>query len=209
MSAHVLVKICGITRVEDAIAASELGADFLGMIFVPSSARCISSSTACRIREALERRSSRAKLVGVFRNAPLESMSEIASQVPLDFVQLHGEEDPSLNHEIAVPVIKAFRVADSVPDTSAWRDAAFHLYDAFSPRADGGSGESFDWTLLESLRPSRPSFVAGGLDAGNVREALRVTRAAGVDVASGVESAPGVKSRERLERFFESVRSHS
>lgn len=206
--ADVLVKICGVTRVEDALAASGLGADFIGMIFVPSSARCVSVATARAIREALDQASSRAKLVGVFRNAPLESISGIVSDIALDFVQLHGEEDPVLNREIAVPVIKAFRVDESLPDTSPWRDAAFHLYDSFSQRAAGGTGETFDWTLLESMRPSRPFFVAGGLNPGNVGDALRVTQAAGVDVASGVESSPGVKSRELLESFFRIVRSH-
>lgn len=181
------VKICGITRADDAAFAEELGADYLGFIFVRESPRYIEPERVPR--------TSRAKRVGVFRNAPAEEVRRIAAIARLDLVQLHGEETYALD----LPTIKAFQVRDALPETET--HAQYVLFDS-----GGGTGRTFDWTLLAGYARSKPFFLAGGITPGNVAAAIAAARPYAIDVASGVESRPGVKDFVRLKRLFEAIR---
>jgi phosphoribosylanthranilate isomerase len=215
-----LVKICGLTRPDDALAAARSGADFLGMVFAAGSKRRVDERTAKeivsfvrgRIREMNARRAQTPqcgpadmvecpRFVGVFANEEPATMNRCAIEVGLDLVQLHGDENPSVIGRLDRPAIRAMRIGTSMPDVSVWEKADWMLFDA----AAGGSGESFDWSLLRGVE--RRFLLAGGLTPDNVAEALSVTGAAGADVASGVESAPGVKDKEKVRRFIEAARS--
>jgi phosphoribosylanthranilate isomerase len=206
------IKICGITSVADAEAAMDLGADMLGLNFYPQSPRCIPLEQAQEIAHA---KPGRVKLVGVFVNMNLSEVLRIARAVPLDAVQLHGDESPADCEAVAAEfsVIRALKVDAGF---SAGRAAQFAvcrglLLDTPSA-AHGGSGECFDWTSVEweSVRRALPLaklILAGGLDAGNVAEAIAVAHPGAVDVCSGVESAKGIKSVEKMREFVAAVRA--
>jgi phosphoribosylanthranilate isomerase len=218
-----LVKVCGITRLEDAIAASDLGAAFLGFVFAPSSPRCISAEKAGAIAAALrgyekqkndgaavgarcapaERRATR--LVGVFVDQPAAEIRSIVDRVKLDLVQLHGAEPEEMSDELGVPVIKAIRVAGDAPDWSRYAAAEWLLLDTHRAGQHGGTGEAFDWSLVR--RGGRRFFLAGGLRPSNVVEAIAAVAPDAVDVSSGVESSPGIKDHEKLTKFFEEIRA--
>ena len=201
------VKICGITNVEDARAAVELGAWALGMIFHDDSPRRCDLEEAAAIATAFRRK---AELVGVFVNAPLDRVMEVLDSVPLTILQLHGDEGPSYCHEArrraGVKLMKAARVHDgaAVRALSAYR-TDFHLMDSHVPGTWGGTGQRFDWKLAAEHPHEPPMVLSGGLDPDNVAEAIEVAKPFAVDVASGVEAAPGRKDPELLRRFFESV----
>lgn len=203
------VKVCGITRVEDAELAAELGAWALGMIFYEASPRSCSLEQAQAITARLRRR---VELCGVFVNAPLERVLQMSEQLALDLVQLHGDEGPSYCAEVArrtgARVIKAAQVSGpgEVRDIERFH-VDFHLLDARarSPQRSalrGGTGESFDWTLLERRRSRVPLILSGGLDSGNVAEAITLAHPYAVDTASGTETAPGRKDPQKLRSFF-------
>jgi phosphoribosylanthranilate isomerase len=201
------VKICGLTNVEDARAAVELGAWAVGMIFYEGSPRRCGLEDAATIAAALRRK---VELVGVFVNAPLDDVIHTLDSVPLTILQLHGDEGPSYCDEAArrtgLKLMKAARVRDraGVRGLSAYR-TDFHLIDSHVPGTWGGTGERFDWELA-SAHPRRPPLVlSGGLTPDNVAEAIAVGRPFAVDVASGVEAEPGRKDPGKLERFFASV----
>lgn len=199
------IKICGITRTEDAQLCSELSADYLGFIFVESSPRYIKPERAAAIVSALPDEA-RPKIVGVFRDQSPEEVQRIAAAVPLDFVQLHGNES---NEDIAlidVPVIKALRVGDMLPATTAHQNAEWLLFDTLDDRRGGGTGKRFDWSLLNIYERSRPFFLAGGISPENVAAAISLVRPAAVDVSSGVESEAGIKDATKLRTLFERVR---
>jgi phosphoribosylanthranilate isomerase len=197
------IKICGITRLEDALFAARLGADYLGFIFVPASPRCVTSAMARRIAEAVRESGAATKLVGVFRNETPSEINRIVASAGLDLAQLHGDEPDDQLRVIAVPVIKAFRVGDTLPDTSAHDHAAMLLFDSLDDRRAGGTGRRFDWTLLVAYPRTRPFFLAGGLNPDNVAAAISAVRPMAIDIASGVEESPGIKSHERIEQLFE------
>ena len=187
------VKICGITRTEDAIAAAGLGASYLGFIFVKESPRCVTPEQALGLRHAAV--SARVpKIVGVFRNESRESVREIAHFVGLDLVQLHGDESYALD----LPTIRAFHVKDTLPDAQTTAD--YVLFDS-----GGGTGRTFDWSLLDRYARTKPFFLAGGITPENVAEAVERTRPFAVDVASGVEASPGVKDHQKLRALFERI----
>ncbi len=201
------VKICGITRREDAELALAGGAWAIGLNFAPESRRRVDVETAAEIATALRRR---CEVAGVFVNAPLDDVLATLGSVPLTLLQFHGEEGPSYCAEAArrtgLKVMKAMPAKDAhaVQALSAYR-TDFHLLDAYVPGTHGGTGERFDWELA-AAHPGRPPLVlAGGLTPDNVEEALAVARPFGVDVAGGVEAAPGIKDPDRLRRFFEVV----
>lgn len=179
------VKICGITRQEDADLAIELGADYLGFIFVKESPRYVAVPPATK---GVPR-------VGVFRNASPDEILITAEAAKLDLVQLHGDETYTLD----LPTIKAFHVHDTLPDTSGTR-ADYILFDT-----GGGTGRTFDWDLLAGYPRTKPFFLAGGINPDNVAEAIARTHPFAVDVASGVESAPGIKDHDKLRRLFEAM----
>jgi phosphoribosylanthranilate isomerase len=208
----VQIKICGITRVADAEAAIELGAHMLGLNFYPRSPRCVSLPQAQQIARAV---AGRAQLVGVFVNMDVSAVLEIARQVPLEAVQLHGDESVADCEAIAAefPVIRALKVDAAFGPALAAQYASCRALLLDTPCAGhGGSGESFDWEAVpwESVRGAVPHallLLAGGLDAGNVGRAIAIARPGAVDVCSGVESEKGIKSVEKMREFVAAVRA--
>jgi phosphoribosylanthranilate isomerase len=201
------VKICGLTRPQDAELAVACGAWAIGMIFYEGSKRRIDVETAAAIATSHRRR---CEVAGVFVNAPLDDVLATLGSVPLTLLQFHGDEGPSYCAEAArrsgLKVMKAARVKDAhaVKALSAYR-TDFHMLDAHVPGTYGGTGERFDWELA-AAHPGRPPVVlSGGLTAANVGEAQSIVHPFAVDVASGVESAPGVKDPDRVRAFFEAV----
>jgi phosphoribosylanthranilate isomerase len=201
------VKICGITNLEDARAAVDLGAWAIGMIFHDGSPRRCEVEAAAAIGAALRRK---VELVGVFVNAPLDEVTGVLENVPLTIVQLHGDEGPSYTEEArrrtGLKLMKAARVRDGATARalSAYR-TDFHLMDSHVPGTWGGTGRRFDWKLAGEHPHEPPLVLSGGLDPENVAEAIEVVSPFAVDVASGVEAEPGRKDPEKLRRFFESV----
>jgi len=207
------VKICGLTRLEDAQLAVELGAWALGMIFYEPSPRRCSLEQAALIAAALRRK---AELCGVFVNAPLEQVERTVEQVGLTMVQLHGDEGPAFCDEVArrtgARVVKAVQVADAgdVRDSGRYH-VDYHLFDtkasgAGSRSLRGGTGETFDWTLLGIRRSKVPLILGGGLTPENVGGAIESVGPYAVDTASGTERAPGHKDHPKLRAFFAAVR---
>ncbi len=201
------VKICGLTDPADARRAVELGAWALGMVFWPQSARVCTVEVAEQIGAEQRRR---AELAGVFVNATLDEVAQTADRVGLSLLQLHGDEGLSYCQEAArrtgCRVIKAARV-HSAAQVQALRSfrTDFHLLDAYSPHAPGGTGESFDWTLAKLHPRTPPLLLSGGLTPDNVGTAIAAARPFAVDTASGTESAPGVKDPAKLKAFFGAV----
>jgi phosphoribosylanthranilate isomerase len=201
------VKICGLTALEDAHLAADLGAWALGMIFWPDSPRSCSIEQAEAIGAQLHRR---VELAGVFVNASLDHVAETADICRFTLLQLHGDEGPSYCQEAArrtgCRVIKAARVRDAadVQAIRAYR-TDFHLLDTHSERAPGGTGESFDWELARLHPGDPPPILSGGLTADNVGQAIAAVRPYGVDSASGTEAEPGRKDPAKLTAFFGAV----
>jgi phosphoribosylanthranilate isomerase len=201
------VKICGITNVEDAHAAVELGAWAIGLIFHEDSPRRCELEEAAAIASSLKRK---VELAGVFVNRPLDEVVAVLESVPLTIVQLHGDEGPSYCDEArrrtGLKLMKAARVRDgaAVRSLSAYR-TDFHLMDSHVPGTWGGTGQRFDWRLAAEHPRQPPLVLSGGLDPENVAGAIEVARPFAVDVASGVEAEPGRKDPDKLRRFFDSV----
>jgi phosphoribosylanthranilate isomerase len=199
MRAQTHVKICGITRLEDARSAEDAGADAIGFIFVPNTKRFVSTALASSISRSLGPFIAK---VGVFRDATLEEILETLEVVRLTAVQLHGSEADAVADEVAhhVAVIRAVSYGDVLPKAET-----LHI-DGLEP----GSGQAFDWNALDTsvLRGQR-WILAGGLNPENVAAAIHALNPWGVDVSSGVESAPGVKDRAKIEAFVRAVASES
>jgi len=204
----VRVKICGVTRLEDALAAARLGADAVGFNFWPRSKRYLPPGAALAI---VRRLPPFVTAVGVFVDPTLDEVVRAAADSGIGVAQLHGDETPELCRSLPLPVLKAIRVADaSSLDLLAVYETAVQgfLLDSASS-GYGGSGTAFDWSLAARAARERPVVLAGGLHPGNVAEAVRAVRPWGVDVASGVESAPGVKDPEKMRAFLEGAREAS
>jgi len=202
------IKICGITRPEDAVLAATLGADFLGMIFVPGSPRYLTAAQAAEIVRAVrENVQSPPRFVGVFRNAAPETLRETAAVAGLDVLQLHGAESEDDIRAAGLPVIKGLHVGDTLPPTDAHPSAEWLLFDTLHGQQSGGTGKRFDWQLLDPYPRTKPFLLAGGINPGNVADAIRVVRPDAIDLASGVESAPGIKDHDTLRILFERVRT--
>lgn len=199
-----IVKICGITRPEDAEAAVEAGADWIGLNFWPRSRRHVGVDRAVEIAAAIP---GDVKKVGVFVNAAAPLVEEIIARVGLDLVQLHGDEDPDYCRAFAGRYLRAFRVATAADlrHLDAF-DCDVVLLDA--PQAEyGGGGVTGDWSLARKARGAgKKILLAGGLTPDNVAAAVRDVRPFGVDVASGVESGPGVKDVELMQRFVRAAK---
>jgi len=201
------IKICGITREEDALFSAERGADFLGFIFVPGTPRYIDPDRAADIAASVRATHETApQFVGVFRDSSVEYIREIVAAVGLDLVQLHGSERDDVAAGAGVPAIKALRIADTLPDTSACPSASWLLFDTYDAHRAGGTGRRFDWSLLAGYERHKPFFLSGGLSPDNVAAAISLVRPDAIDVASGVEASPGVKDHAALGRLFERVR---
>ncbi len=192
------VKVCGLTRPEDACLAWELGASALGFIFHPASPRAVTARRACEIRRTLPRE---AFCVGVFVDVDPGRINAIAEVAGLDAIQLHGRETPRACAAIERPVIKLLRAEDE-SRLDAFPVAAF-LLDATHPTLAGGTGLRADWNLAARLARRRPLILAGGLTPANILEASAAVRPAGLDVCSGVESAPGIKDAALLKALLE------
>ncbi len=196
----VKVKICGITRVEDALAAVRLGADALGFNFWPRSKRYLPPADA---RAIVRRLPAFVTPVGVFVDPTRDEVLRAVDQAGIAVAQLHGDEEPALCASLPVPVLKGIRLSGpkAVAQLAAYEVMGF-LLDA--PSAGyGGSGTTCDWSLAAEVARELPVVLAGGLHPDNVAEAVRVVRPWAVDVASGVESAPGVKDGARMRLFVE------
>lgn len=196
-----LVKICGITRYDDARLALDLGAWAIGLIFYPPSPRAI---TPDRARALLAKLPRSTLAVGVFVDSPLEEVNEIAERIGLRGVQLHGGEPPEYAAAVkAEEVIVAFRVQPGF-DPSQIREYRGRriLLDAYREGVPGGTGATFDWSVARAVQEKTPIILAGGLTPDNAAEAIRTVRPEGIDLSSGLESRPGEKDPEKLRRLF-------
>jgi phosphoribosylanthranilate isomerase len=199
------VKICGLTRVEDARAAAQAGADFLGFVFYPPSPRYVGPEAARRIIDTIRPTSSLIRTVGVFVDESLDAIRQTSRHSGLDYVQLHGSEPPEMASALmaeGLGTIKAFRVRDgaSLDGVARYRVTAY-LLDAYVPGEAGGTGTTFDWALVAQAKAHGRVILAGGLNAENVAAAVRATDPWGVDVSSGVETEPGRKDTDKIRRF--------
>lgn len=199
------VKICGITRLEDARAAVAAGADAIGFVFAPTSPRAVSIEQARAIAAAVP---PFVTTVGLFVDAAPEAIRAVLTRVPLALIQFHGSEAPDQCGLYGRAYIKAIRMHDAVDvsiEEKRYADAAGLLLDAFVPDRAGGSGRVFDWSRVPGHRV-KPIVLAGGLTPENVGEAIRRVRPDAVDVSSGVEAAHGIKDHARIAAFMRAVR---
>ena len=202
----VRIKICGITDLEDALLAADLGADALGFIFYPPSPRSVSPDTA---RGIIAQLPPLVTTVGVFVDEDAATVKELAVAAGLDWLQLHGRETPEYCRSLDRRVIKAFRIQDekSFASLAAYRGAAqAFLLDTYKKGQVGGTGEVFNWDLARRARQYGPIILAGGLTPANVARAIAAAQPQAVDVASGVEARPGKKDPEKLKAFFAAVK---
>ena len=203
------IKICGITNVEDAYAAVDLGADALGFIFVPNTPRYIEPQDAARVISKLAPFVTK---VGVFADEPLENISQIIGTCGLNAIQLHGSETPEYCDNIRARgraiIIKSFRVKgqNSLSPIPEYKVSAY-LLDTYVKGKKGGTGETFNWNLAIEAKKYGRIIIAGGLTPGNVAEAVRHVQPYAVDVGSGVEAIPGRKDHAKIRAFIENVRS--
>ncbi len=197
------VKICGITRLEDALAAVRLGVDALGFNFWPRSKRYLPPAAA---RDIVRRLPPLVTAVGVFVDPSRDEVLRAVDASGVGVAQLHGDESPELCLSLPLPVLKAIRVVDagSLVQLASY-DVRGFLLDTPGP-GYGGSGRTFDWSLVAEVARELPIVLAGGLTPENVGEAVRVVHPWAVDVASGVESAPGVKDEDRMRRFIDAAK---
>ena len=198
------VKICGITRLSDALHAVEHGADALGFIFWPGSPRYVAPARAAEIIAALP---AGVAAVGVFVNESVNGIREVVAQTGITTVQLHGDEPPAYAGALGWPVLRSVDAESAEGTLAAWPADTTFLVDAADPVRRGGTGKTVDWRRAAALARSRRVVLAGGLDAENVAEAIAAVRPYGVDVSSGVEDAPGVKNADKVARFLASARS--
>ena len=203
------VKICGITTLEDARFASGALADYLGFIFYSESPRYVDPAKAGAIINWIEG----PKKVGVFVNQPLDDVNSIATQTGIDLVQLHGNESPEYCNLVDLPVIKAFHVSDGTSSdelkerVEIYRECTeFFLFDTKIDSEWGGTGKTFNWNLIRDISGDHPFFLAGGLQAGNVEQAIKEVNPSVVDLSSGLEEAPGLKDFKKIEEFFDVMR---
>lgn len=206
------IKICGISTLEDALAAVEAGADLLGFNFYPPSPRFISIETCAYLVSALKERGYAGPLVGVFVNEGPEQIETILDTCGLDLAQLHGDEPPEALARLDKRAFKALRpsgpddLQESLqrytpnPTLPAW------LIDSYRPGTYGGTGQTADWSMARHLAQQAPILLAGGLHPENVAEAIRQVQPWGVDIASGVESAPGRKDAQKMRALVQAVR---
>jgi|SRR5829696_6673922 len=194
------VKICGVMAIEDAVAAAELGASAIGLLFWPGSPRCVERERARAIVKALPPFVS---AVGVFVDQ-IDEAAEIAPDLGLAAVQFHGDEPPASYRDFPVPVIKSVAVCDesAQADAAAVPADATVLLDASDPVRRGGTGRVIDWTIAAAIARSRRTILSGGLSPLNVAGAISAVRPYAIDVSSSVESSPGKKDHAKLRALF-------
>lgn len=197
------IKICGITRLEDAVQAIELGADALGFVFYQKSPRYITPQSA---REIIEKLPPFISKVGLFVNDSKDVIEDICQIAGIDVIQLHGDESPDFSESFSLPVIKALAISNAadVVKTQAYKCTL--LLDAKAPEGVyGGTGKSFDWNLLTEMKSANPLVLAGGLHPGNIISALESNEWYAVDVSSGVEESKGLKDYQKMKDFCKKV----
>ncbi len=200
------VKFCGITRIEDALHAASIGVDAIGLVFYAKSPRHVSIDRARAIAEVLP---AFVTCVGLFVNADYSEIREILNQVKIDLLQFHGDETAAECEQYDRPYIKAVRMCeglDFVQITEAYRNASGLLLDTWEQNSFGGTGKSFDWSMVPNQSPL-PIILAGGLNPDNIEQAIRITQPYAVDVSGGIESAKGIKDRDKMNAFIRGVNS--
>jgi phosphoribosylanthranilate isomerase len=200
------VKICGITREQDAIDAVESGADAVGLVFYPNSPRHVTLGQARNIAAAV---APFVTVTGLFVNASTDLVREVLASVPLGLLQFHGQETNEQCNRFGLPFIKSIPMrneTDLLSMLPEYPDAAGFLLDAWQPEIHGGGGVAFDWQQVPECIPV-PIILAGGLTPGNVATAVSLVKPYAVDVSTGVEVDKGIKSRERIEAFMREVRN--
>jgi phosphoribosylanthranilate isomerase len=198
------VKICGITRPEDGVAAARLGVDAIGLVFYPKSSRCVNIETARNICAGLP---GFVTVVSLFLNPETEWVNEVIAGVPVDLIQFHGSESAEFCRRFNRPYIKALGMANTDLKVQAelFADARGLLLDSHAMGEAGGTGEAFDWNVIPPIFRNR-IILAGGLNPDNIATAIQQVRPYAVDLSSGVESAPGIKDVARMTRLMNEVR---
>jgi len=201
------VKICGITRIEDALAVTEAGADAVGLVFYAKSPRNVEIDQAAEISRRIPPFITR---VALFKDADIAFVEDVLRSVEIDLLQFHGSESSSYCERFGLPYIKAIGMKGAECDraylaarTEEFSSAKAMLLDGHAPGEDGGSGQAFDWSGLAKI--DKPVILAGGLTAENVARAIEVAHPFAVDVSSGVESAPGLKASDKVSDFMSQV----
>ena len=206
------VKICGITRVEDAQFAVDAGVDAIGLVFYEKSPRFVTNTQAAEISQLVPAFVSR---VALFKDAEKQMINTVLQQVEIDLIQFHGSESADFCEQFGRPYIKALgmKTAEAnadylganylVASAEKYQSAKALLLDAHAPGEAGGTGETFDWTSIATI--NKPVVLAGGLTADNVKQAIEIVRPYAVDVSSGVESSPGIKDKEKVTAFMQQL----
>lgn len=205
---NIRTKFCGMTRVEDAQFAAELGVDAIGLIFFAGSKRCVTIAQAQTIVRAI---APFVTVVGLFVNARAAEIEDVLAKVSLDVLQFHGDENAEFCRQFQRPYIKAVRVqnrADIETAAAVYTDARALLFDAAVSGQYGGTGQSFDWQILPSTLV-RPWVLSGGLKPENIVSAIRQSNALAIDVCSGVEQSTGVKDKQKMQDLMSAISTFS
>ena len=204
------VKICGITRGEDAQLAVNAGADAIGLVFYEKSPRFVNTTSAAEISQLIPAFVSR---VALFKDAEQQMVESVLGQVEVDLIQFHGSETADYCEQFNRPYIKAIGMKGTEHDADfliasaeSYQSAKALLLDGHAPGEAGGTGESFDWTSIATVE--KPMVLAGGLTSENVRQAISLVQPYAVDVSSGVESAPGIKDKDKVAAFMQQVKGY-
>ena len=202
--ARIRTKICGITRVDDAVAAAQAGVDAIGLVFYAKSPRAVNIAQAQRIIAALPPFVSS---VGLFVNAPRAEIERLLNELPIDVLQFHGDETPAECEGFSRPYYRALRMqpgVDIAQQAAQYASAQGILLDAWVPGIPGGTGECFDWAAIPDDL-AKPLILAGGLNADNVTQAMQQVRPWAVDISGGVEASPGIKDAAKMRKFLYAV----
>ena len=198
------VKICGITRREDAIIAERSGVAAVGFIFHEPSPRYIQPKV---LNEWVHTLPKYLKKVGVFVDKDVDKVNKIAADINLDIVQLHGNEAPEYCNDISLPIIKVFRVHDAFrPDDLVPYSVSAFLFDTYRKGWPGGTGDIFDWSLLKDIHRDIPVILSGGINVENLKEAISQICPSAIDVNSGVEKKPGIKDEEKIQQLMSHIK---
>ena len=205
---NIWIKICGITRDQDALAAAELGADAIGVVLYSKSPRAVDVEDIAGIVKNLP---DWITVVALFVNPDPSLVETVVATGDVDLLQFHGDESAEFCEQFSLPYMKAIAVKADSNLTAAiakYDSAKYILLDSYDPVRLGGTGKTFDWDELKSLSSKQQArlVLAGGLDAGNVHQAIEIVRPFGVDVSSGVEQAKGIKDPSKMKSFIEGVR---
>ena len=197
------IKICGITRVEDGAEAVRLGVDAIGLVFYAPSPRVVTTTQA---RDIITSLPPFVTTVGLFVNASEQEVEAVLEKTQLNLLQFHGDESPQECRRYGLPYLKALRMQDGIDISTVaelYSDAAGILLDSFQPGVPGGTGQTFDWSLIPSI--SKPIVLAGGLNPGNVGSAIQQVKPYAVDVSGGVEQDKGIKDHQKMAEFINEV----